>query len=452
LQRRDGITRFYTPEFDDGTPDAGVAHDLDYTNRENVFAQARYRRLSFSGGYNHRKRGLPTGAYSVVRNHRDTWVTDRHAFAEARTQATWGRWDTEIRGGYDNYEYIGSYPYFVDDQAAGVATNMDIGRGQWLTGGLQLSRRLAGRHHLTAGIERRQHLEERQLNYYTGEAPLLDFSRRSNTTGIYLQDEWRLHPTFLLNAGLRYDRYSAFSDPVKPRAAAIYQPTRRTAVKLLYGEAFRAPTVFETDYAFPDSYLSNPSLTPEETRRVETLVEHYAGSRARFTASWFRNSIFNLIDQRYDEVRGGSFYDNVAAVNGYGFETEAELKWPGGSQVLGSYTYSRLRNSHTSEQLTNSPAHLGQVRAATPSWRGTFLALDVRALSARWTPHGTVVGAYLVPNLTLSRAARGQGLGFSFTVANFTNTAYADPVATDFEQASVAQDGRTARLRVSWSF
>ena len=452
LQRRDGVSRFYTPEFDDGTPGAGVAHDLDYTNRENVFVQAKYLRVNLSGGYNRRKRGLPTGAYDVVRNHRDTWVTDRHAFAEARTQGTWRRWDTEVRGGYDNYEYVGSYPYVADDDPSRVAANMDVGRGQWLTGGVQLSRRVTGGQHLTLGVERRQHLEERQLNYFIDQSPLLDVRRRSNTTGVYLQEEWRLHPTFLLNAGVRYDRYLAFSDPVKPRAAAIYQPDRRTTLKLIYGEAFRAPTVYETDYAFPGTYLSNPALTPEETRRVEALVEHYVGSRARLTASWFRHDITDLIDQRYDEIRGASLYDNVAAVSGHGFETEAELKWPGGFHLLGSYTHSRLRNTATRVQLTNSPTHVGQFRASAPFTARTFLALDFHALSARWTPRGTVVGAYVVPNLTISRAARGRGLGLSFTIANLTNTAYADPVSTDFDQAAVAQDGRTARMRLSWSF
>jgi outer membrane receptor protein involved in Fe transport len=340
----------------------------------------------------------------------------------------------------------------VDGAPQLVERNLDIGQGQWLTGGFQVSRRLAGRHRVTLGVERRQHLEERMLNYYEGESPLLDVSRRSSTSAAYVQDEWRLWPALLVNAGLRYDQYAAFDDPIKPRGALIFQPAARTAVKLLYGEAFRAPNVFETDYAYPGSYLPNARLAPEETRTVEALVEHYAGRRARLAASWFHYTVSDLIDQRFDEALGASRYDNVAAVAATGYEAEAELKWPGGAQVLASYTHSRARNTITTERLTNAPAHVVQVRATPPCWAGTCVALDLHALSARWTPRGTEVGAYVVPNVTVSRQSRGRGLGFAFTVANLTDTAYADPVSTDFEQAAVVQDGRTARLRLSWTF
>jgi outer membrane receptor protein involved in Fe transport len=106
----------------------------------------------------------------------------------------------------------------------------------------------------------------------------------------------------------------------------------------------------------------------------------------------------------------------------------------------------------TDERLTNSPVHVTQLRASAPLWARSVVALDMRALSARQTPRGTMVGAYVVPNVTVSRAIAGRGLSLALTVANLTNTRYADPVSTDFVQDAVMQDGRTARLRLSWSF
>jgi iron complex outermembrane receptor protein len=453
LQRRAGLTNFYTPEFDDGGPGSGVAHELDYTDRQNVLLRATYKQVDFSGGFNLRKRGLPTGAYSVALDHPDTWVEDQRAYVDAHWQGLVGRnWEADVRGTYDQARYVGSYPYVMSDVPGDIATNFDTGRGQWLTGNAMVSRRVGASHRVTIGAERRQHLQQRMLNYYDGQAPLLDVNRRAQTSAAYAQDEWRLHRSVLVNAGVRYDHYSSFRDPIKPRAAFIYQPKPRTAVKLLYGEAFRAPNVYETDYAFADSYLPNPNLSPEETRRVETLVEHYAGSHVRLAGSWFRYAVSDLIDQRFDEELAATYYDNIAAVRAVGFDAEAEAKWPSGWQVLGSYTYSRAKDLTTDERLTNSPAHVTQFRASAPLWARTMVALDMRALSARRTPRGTSVGAYVVPNITVSRAIAGRGLSVALTVANLTNTRYADPVSTDFVQDAVVQDGRTARLRLSWSF
>ena len=453
VQRRAGLTEFYTPAFDDGSPGAGVAHELDYTDRQNVLVRGTYKQLDLSGGFNLRKRGLPTGAYDVALNHPDTWVEDERAYVDAHWQGMVGRhWEADIRGTYDHAEYVGSYPYTATDADAGIVRNFDVGRGKWLTGNVMVSRHVGANHHFTVGAERRQHLQQQMLNYYEGETPLLDVNRHAQTTAAYVQDEWRLHRALLVNAGVRYDHYASFRDPVNPRAALIYQPKPQTAIKLLYGEAFRAPNVYETDYAFPGTYLPNPDLAPEETRRVETLVEHYAGSRVRLAGSWFRYGVSDLIDQRYDEVRGASYYDNIASVRAVGFDAEGEAKWPGGWQVLGSYTYSHATNTATSERLTNSPVHVTQVRASAPIGAGTMLALDMRALSERQTPRGTTVGAHVVPNVTVSRAIAGRGLSLSLTVANLTNTSYADPVSTDFQQDAVVQDGRTARVRVSWSF
>lgn len=453
VQRRAGITNFYTPEFDDGRPGAGVAHELDYTDRQNLLVRASYKQVDFSGGFNRRKRGLPTGAYDVALNHPDTWVEDRRSYVDAHWQGLLGRnWEADVRGTYDYAEFVGSYPYASTAPDGGIVRNLDVGRGRWLTGNVMVSRHLGASHHFTVGTERRQHLQLRMLNYYEGQAPLLDVNRHAQTSAVYVQDEWRLHRAFLVNAGVRYDHYASFRDPVKPRAALIYQPRPRTAVKLLYGEAFRAPNVYETDYAFEGTYLPNPHLAPEETRRVETLVEHYAGSHVRLAGSWFRYGVSDLIDQRFDEARGASYYDNIASVRATGFDAEAEARWPGGWQMLGSYTYSHATNTATGDRLTNSPVHVTQVRASAPAWARTVVALDLRALSARQTTRGTTVGAYVVPNLTVSRAIAGRGLSLSLTLANLTDTAYADPVSSDFLQDAVMQDGRTARLRLSWSF
>ena len=54
-----------------------------------------------------------------------------------------------------------------------------------------------------------------------------------------------LAKSLTLNAGVRYDEYSDVAGATDPRAALIYRPASKTDLKLIYGQAFRIPNVYE---------------------------------------------------------------------------------------------------------------------------------------------------------------------------------------------------------------
>ncbi|MCX7676257.1 MAG: TonB-dependent receptor, partial [Alteraurantiacibacter sp.] len=58
----------------------------------------------------------------------------------------------------------------------------------------------------------------------------------------FLQDVWSFAPDWELTAGLRYDHYSDFGSTLNPRLALVWQTTERLTTKLMYGQAFRAPS------------------------------------------------------------------------------------------------------------------------------------------------------------------------------------------------------------------
>ena len=72
--------------------------------------------------------------------------------------------------------------------------------------------------------------------------------------------------------------------------------------------------------------------------------------------------------------------------------------------------------------------------------------------SSRLTVAGHPVDAHVVSDLTLSGPILDPRLRYSFTISNLANQQYADPVSTDFVQAAIRQNGRTARLRLFVSF
>lgn len=453
LQRMHGVDSLYYPEFDEPVSNFGVATGLDYSRRQNVFARVDVGGLHVTAGLNDRRRGIPTGAYETVFNHRDTWVDDERGFANV----TWegdlpSAWRGEFRLAYDTYRYEGNYPYEMgEDGESFVSINSDNAVGRWLTGEARASRTIAGHHRLTLGVEHRNNLRQDQVNAYVGGPTLLDDRRSSNTTGLFAQDEWRAHAKVLVSLGVRMDSYDAFDSPVKPRAALILLPDERSSVKLLFGQAFRAPNVYETSYAAP-GYKPNPDVKPEEIRTVEVVGERYVGKRMRVSGSIFSYSVDHLIDFAFDPSDGLSSYKNLGAATATGVEAEAEAKWPEGIHARLSYTFTRTRNVETGDRLTNSPAHNVQALFSTRLVKGAVVGVDVRALSARTTPLGGRVASHVVPNVTLSVPVVADRLALALTVSNVTDTRYADPVATDFRQESITQNGRATWLGVRWTF
>jgi outer membrane cobalamin receptor len=434
-----GVDVLYFPELDSPVSNNGLAVGLDYNRRRNLQARLDYKGWVARAGYNRRLRGFPSGAYGTAFNASTAAVNDQNVLVSVGWDGNVGAgWHGNVRTDFRDYRYAGTYPYDLGGDGA-IQNNVDIGRGTWMTTEARGSRTLGG-HRVTAGLEHRRNFDVTLLNYFDVDAPDLDLTRRSGTLGLYLQDEWRVHRTLLLSAGLRRDEYYGFTDPIKPRVAAVYQPRSTTALKLLYGEAFRAPNVYELHFFQAQTYKANPFLEPEEIRTGEAVLEHYVGTRLRVSGSLFRYAASQLIDQTFDSSDGLNYYANLASARASGFEGEAEAKWPGGVQARLAYTYARVRDDERNV-MTNSPAHLVQGLFSLPLHGGAWLGVDVRAMSSRTTAVGPRVGD-----------AAGSRLSYSFTLSNVLNTRYADPLSTDFVQASMPQNGRTAHALFTWAF
>ena len=446
-----GVQSLYYPEFDDAFSNAGISQDLDYTRRQNVLGSLGYRGFTVRTGFNVRKKGMPTGAYGTIFGDNRAWVRDERIFLDSMWEGRVARgWESRIRAAYDHSSYIGHYPYDWDnDQETPVVVYRDAGIGDWLTGEGQFSRHVGSKHRLTLGVEHRQNVRQHQ------DGRLLELDeeqwanrRQSSTTGLFVQDEIRVHKTLLLNLGLRQDHDARFGTSVKPRVAAILQPTARTTVKLLFGEAFRAANAFESFYVTPGFYKANPSIRPEEIRTLEAIAEQYVGKRLRLSGSWFTYDVKNLISLD-DDVDGLFWYANIDSAQARGVEAEVEAKWPGGAQARLSYTFTRARDGHSGDVLMNSPAHVTQALVSLPLPKRLYVGLEARALSARLDRLGGIVTGHFVPSVTLSGPLVNNRLRFSGTIANVTDTQYTDPVSDEFRQATIAQNGRTARLRLT---
>lgn len=71
--------------------------------------------------------------------------------------------------------------------------------------------------------------------------------------------------------GGRYDGYSDVGGEASPRLGLIFNPTDRSAVKLLYGHAFRAPATLEKFGLARDNLVGNPQIQPESIDTYEVV-------------------------------------------------------------------------------------------------------------------------------------------------------------------------------------
>ena len=169
--------------------------------------------------------------------------------------------EVQARIYYDSYYYRGNYTYEEDPKTISI----DIADGDWFGGELKLLSTVFEGHKLILGTEYQYNLRQDQKNYDENPfSPYLNDKRDSTIWALFVQDEFRILRNLVLHAGVRYDNYETFGSTINPRLALIYSPWSKTTIKLVYGEAFRTPNVYELYYQDGSVFKSNPDLEPRE--------------------------------------------------------------------------------------------------------------------------------------------------------------------------------------------
>lgn len=460
--RSDGESGLYYPDLVDPVAypgfDGRISGTMDRDRSYSFFARSAWNNLTVTALHGWRDKRYPTGAFETVPNDTRDHTTDSRSYLDINWQTSLQDTTVQARAFYDQYRFKGNYAYLLGQTVAdGTYINRDDVTDRWWGMDIQASRKLAPSLLLSAGGEFRHNFTQDQINsdLYGGGATVAS-SDDSFFWALFAQGEFRPHRTVILNMGVRYDRYPGFGGQVSPRAALIYTPTDSAAIKLIYGEAFRAPNAYEQQYQDAyGTYLLNPALQPETMRSYEAVYEQSLGEHYRFSLSAFRNTIDDLISDETTED-GFKQFQNIAGIEATGFGAELEGRWGNGYTALLGYTYVDASEDATGQHLNNSPRNLGFLKLSAPLYRRNLLAsMEMVAESPRETlTPGVSTAGYLLTNLTLFSTGFMPGLEGSASIYNLFDKDYATP-STGYPEHSmpaISQDGRTFRLLATYRF
>lgn len=172
--------------------------------------------------------------------------------------------------------------------------------------------------------------------------------------GAFLQDQWSVTEKWLLNLGIRIDRFHTSAEPtanfqgpigepktnvsVSGNLGVIYQLSSQVGIFGRLGRAFREPNLFERFFFGRGSVgglvVPNPELEPEVAFDSEGGIRFTRGS-LRFSANYFHNRISNLITTVPSTFMGQttfgdqpvSTHDNIDNARIQGVEAELEASW-----------------------------------------------------------------------------------------------------------------------------
>lgn len=433
---------WYFPEY------GAVAHDLDEERYTKFFTKLSYKGWAFEGGYMKRPRHNPAAPYDAVFGDERLETVDTHAYANASYQTDLSA-TLQLSGNlnYGVFDYDGIYPYPAS------VLNIDRSRGRRAGAEVRLLSTAFAGHKLMGGAEYQKDLRQLQRNY--DQSPHFDYINTDQTPhkyGVFVQDEYAIRDDLLLNAGLRYDHYSAFGGTANPRVALVYHPSAGNGVKLIYGSAYRAPNAYEMFYGDESGvYRTNPDLRPERIKTYELVVEKQLGNKWNGTMSVFHYDVESLITQ-VEDGSGNLMFINGGDMHTSGVEFSAARVWASGARLKGSLGYNEARDKSNDAWLVNSPHVTGKLALALPLPDAWQAGAELQYTSPRHTVGGKV-SSYTLASLTLNRTNILKGLDLSISAYNLLDKEYEDPADTGaFVQDVLRQDGRTFRVKLDYRF
>ena len=458
---------FRFPEYASTTSD-GVARGADGFKSGTFRGRAYYKFLSAEWSANSYEKHLPTAEYGTIFGDTREAQTDTRSYLELRAEPRLSDTVTVLsRVHWNRYDFHGTYPR--DPADGGV--EVDTFHGSWL--GLEQRVQITpiAPLRLTFGGEGQLHYQVEQRGrddsgYFLDDSG--SHGRPFQVGALYALADAALSARAHLSLGARFDAYSTFGSSINPRFSLIVKPYAHGNTKLLFGKAFRAPSIYELYYN-DDGYtqVQSPHLDPESMYSLELEHTHRFSPSVAGTVAVYGNYSKNLISP----LGGGTQDDPLHYENEHsplvvlGGEVGVRREFRQGLMFAASYglsmarflsdeslrALSKLERAPDKRSVENAPVQLASLKAAFPIvQRALTLGSRLSIEGQRYDryeltsdPAQGKTGSSLIWDIVFSGQEPRYGINYAFGVYNAFDWRYSVPVSNEFVQRSIAQNGRT---------
>ncbi len=290
-------------------------------------------------------------------------------------------------------------------------------------------------------------------NFYSNYTPRPSLTDVSDTKDAFLpekertnyyvfgQDEWQIANTLQLTTGLRYDHFSDFGSTVNPRLALIWANTPDITTKLLYGRAFRAPSISELFVDNNPVQNGNPNLKPEIIDTYELAFSHQASDKLLYNTNIYYYKIKDYITLVPINAFANQM-QNSGKRHGHGLSAEVDYSVLKNLRFVANYSYQLSKDDATKTASGDNPNHQLYLRSEweiTPAW---LLSPQINIIGQQKRAAGDTRPAsdsYSTVDISLRKKHYSQPLSFALSVHNLFNADVREPspaaVANDYPMA-----------------
>jgi outer membrane receptor for ferrienterochelin and colicin len=244
----------------------------------------------------------------------------------------------------------------------------------------------------------------------------------------HIQDEWQVVDTVNLTAGVRYDNYSDFGDTTNPRVGLVWDFIANGELKLLYGQAFRAPSFSELYNDNNTSLVGNPDLKPETIKTYEVGVGYRFTNSLRSDLNYFYNDIGDLIIR--DNSTSPAHYANIggAEINGIEFVITGDYQRDNYWRLF--YSYQEPKDADTDARLPFVPNHRAGFSGNYGLTENIISHVDILWTGERPRPAGdprSAMESYTLVDIAVTVKNIFKNFEIQGTIHNLLNADYSDP-------------------------
>jgi iron complex outermembrane receptor protein len=271
---------------------------------------------------------------------------------------------------------------------------------------------------------------------------------------VYLQDTWDITDTLNLTLGARHDQYSDFGGATSPRSALTWAFMKDASLKLLYGEAFRAPNFVEMFTTNQPAIQGNEDLDPETIRTYEVGLSYRFNKYIASGINYFNNDIKDLIVRRtLESNQNTSRYENFGDAHIQGVEMETKVDIAKGNYVFMNYTFQNPKDDD-GDDLPFVARHKGNLGVNVHYWKYINTNLSTFVSGKRTRDEADTrddLPAYALLNLSVIGKEFFKTMEVYGTVYNLLDKDYSDPGPISIPE-DIPRPGRTFFVGLSYQF